>query len=105
MIKITELAIVGNSEFVMGFELIGIKKIFEGETKEQLKDRFSNALADSKIGIVVTNDKAVNKLDSATRRQVENSVTPVVVVLSTESFAQENLRDMIKKAIGIDLLR
>ena len=32
-----ELAVVGNSEFVMGFELIGIRKIFEGESKEQLK--------------------------------------------------------------------
>jgi vacuolar-type H+-ATPase subunit F/Vma7 len=45
----------------------------------------------------------LNKLEPTFRRTVENLITPVVVVLSTKSQAQENLRDMIKKAIGIDL--
>lgn len=98
-----ELAVVGNSEFVMGFELIGIKKIFEGETKEQLKHQFIDALKDTSIGIIVTNDKSLEKLDVNQRRNIENSVTPVTVVLSTSAGAQDNLRDMIKKAIGIDL--
>lgn len=99
-----ELAVVGDNEFVMGFQLIGIKKVFEGESKPELKKCFEDSLKDEKIGIVVTNDKALSKLDSSTRRQVENSVTPVVVTLSLSSFAQDNLRDMIKKAIGIDLM-
>jgi V/A-type H+/Na+-transporting ATPase subunit F len=98
-----ELAVVGNSEFVMGFELIGIKKIFEGESKEHLKVAFTDALKDSSVGIIVTNNISLDKLDSNFRRQVENSITPVTVVLSTDTGAQENLRDMIKRAIGIDL--
>ena len=98
-----ELAVVGNSEFVMGFELIGIRKIFEGETKEQLKTCYSEALNDLSVGIIVTNDKSLDKLEHNFRRNVENSITPVTVVLSTSSGAQDNLRDMIKKAIGIDL--
>ena len=98
-----ELAVVGNSEFVMGFELIGIKKIFEGETSLQLKNVFETALKDINVGIIVTNDTSLNQLDSNFRRKVENSITPVTVVLSTDTGAQENLRDMIKKAIGIDL--
>ncbi len=87
----------------MGFELIGIKNIFEAETQDTLKDKFTKCLSNKSIGIVVTNDKAMNKLDPNYRRVVENSLMPVVVVLSTKSEAQENLRDMIKKAIGIDL--
>lgn len=98
-----ELAVVGNSEFVMGFELIGIRKIFEGETSVQLKSVFEEALKDHNVGIIVTNDISLNKLDANFRRQIENSITPVTVVLSTDTGAQENLREMIKKAIGIDL--
>ncbi|MBN2368489.1 V-type ATP synthase subunit F [Candidatus Woesearchaeota archaeon] len=98
-----ELAVVGNNEFVMGFQLIGIKKVFEGESAERLKDCFSDALKDEEIGILVTNDRSLKHLDTRFRRTIENSQNPVVVVLSIEAGAQENLREMIKKAIGIDL--
>ena len=100
----SELAVVGDSEFVMGFQLIGIKKIFEGETRQELKEKFTQALRDINVGIIVTNDSSIKKLDPNFRRNVENSITPVVAVLSIDEFAQDNLRDMIKKAIGIDLL-
>ena len=98
-----ELCVVGNSEFVMGFELIGIKKIFEGESENQLKECFTTALNDHMVGIIVTNDKSIEKLDQNFKKKVENSITPVTVVLSTSAGAQDNLRDMIMKAIGIDL--
>ncbi len=100
----SELAVIGDSEFVMGFELIGIKKIFEADTNQELKERFTEAMSDTNIGIIVTNDKSMKKLSQNFRRNVENSITPVVVTLSVDEFAQDNLRDMIKKAIGIDLL-
>ena len=58
---------------------------------------------DSSIGVIVTNEESLNKLEPNFGRMVENLITPVVVVLSTKSATQENLRDMIKKAIGIDL--
>ena len=99
----SELAVVGDNEFVMGFELIGIRNIFEGESREKLKDCFSAAMKDKNIGVVVANEKSIEKLESNFRRTVENSITPVVVILSTRTGAQENLREMIKKAIGIDL--
>ncbi|MEK6916571.1 MAG: V-type ATP synthase subunit F [Nanoarchaeota archaeon] len=101
----TDLAVVGDSEFVMGFELIGIKKIFEGETAAELKNLFNKAMSDRTIGIIVTNEKALEKLDPILKRNVENSISPVTVVLSTSMAAQQNLRDMIKKAIGIDLMK
>lgn len=103
MIQISELAVIGNSEFVLGFELIGLN-VFEAETAEKLKESFLKCLNDKNIGIIVTNDKSLEKLEPNIKRQVENSINPVLVVLSEKQVAQENLREMIKKAIGIDLL-
>ena len=97
-----EVAVVGDSELAMGFKLIGIKKIFEAESKEDLKSNFKKALEDD-VGVIITNDKAIEKLDQRFRRKVESSISPIIVVLSKESGASENLREMIKKAIGIDL--
>ena len=44
MIKIAELAVIGDNEFVMGFRLIGIKKIFQGSTQQKLEDIFSEVM-------------------------------------------------------------
>ncbi|MEM4397542.1 MAG: V-type ATP synthase subunit F [Candidatus Woesearchaeota archaeon] len=97
-----ELAVIGDSEFVLGFELIGLN-VYEADSSEKLKESFLKAMNDKNIGIIVTNDKSLQKLEPNIKRQVENSVNPVLVVLSDKSGAQENLREMIKKAIGIDL--
>ena len=98
-----EIAVVGDSEFAMGFQLIGIKKVFLGSTSHDIKSCFEEAMSPD-IGLVVTNDRAVSKLDPISRKRVESSVSPIILILSKESMAQENLRDMIKKAIGIDLM-
>jgi V/A-type H+-transporting ATPase subunit F len=103
VIKISELAVIGDNEFLMGFELIGIKKTYEGETKEKIREHFSSAMNDRNVGVIVTNDKSLERLEQNYRKQVENSISPVVVVLSTKAGAQDNLRDLIKKSIGIDL--
>ena len=57
------------------------------------------------IRVDLTNEKALEKDDPNFRRNVENSISPVTVVLSTDMAAQQNLRDMIRKAIGIDLMK
>ncbi|MEM3373597.1 MAG: V-type ATP synthase subunit F [Candidatus Woesearchaeota archaeon] len=93
---------MGNSEFVLGFELIGLN-VYEAETSDKLKEYFLKCLNDKNIGIIVTNDKTLQKLEPNIKKQVENSLSPVLVVLSDKPGAQENLREMIKKAIGIDL--
>jgi V/A-type H+-transporting ATPase subunit F len=97
-----EVAVVGDSELAMGFKLIGIKQIYESESKDDLKSNFKKAM-EGDVGVIITNDKAIDKLDQRFRRKVESSISPIIVVLSKESGASENLREMIKKAIGIDL--
>ena len=67
----TELAVVGDNEFVMGFELIGIKRVFEGETREMLKEAYTSALNDKSVGIIVTNDRSIDKMEINFRRQIE----------------------------------
>jgi V/A-type H+/Na+-transporting ATPase subunit F len=98
-----EIAVIGDSEFALGFELIGIKKIVEAESRSSVFSAFSTLMKED-VGIIVTNDKTIEKLDANFRRSVENSVTPIVVILSEKAVAQDNLRELIKKAIGIDIL-
>ncbi len=97
-----ELSIVGGSAFTLGFALTGIRRIEETEENPALA--FRKVMQDANVGIIITDEPTLNQLDEHTREDVERSVKPVVVVLSAD-MAQDSLRKLIKKSIGVDLLK
>ncbi len=95
-----KLAVIGSNEFVVGFQLAGIKNVIESGDKpfEHIK-----RLKGSKdIGIVVVDEKIIEKLDIHQKSEVEASVEPVFIPLSEKS-EQDSLKRLIKKSIGVDL--
>jgi len=95
-----EVSVVGGSEFILGFQLAGVHKCFEAD--EDPKKAIRQIFDDKDIGIMIIDQKTLDSLDERTREEVESSVSPVAIVLST-STSQEGFRKMIKKSIGIDL--
>ena len=95
-----ELAVIGNEEFILGFQLAGIRNTFK-IGKDPLKD-IKDIRTKSNIGIVVVEENILNKLDPHDRHDVEASIAPVFVPLS-DVAEQESLRRLIKKSIGVDL--
>jgi vacuolar-type H+-ATPase subunit F/Vma7 len=94
------LAAFGTEEFVLGFELAGIKNsVVAGEDlTKQIKDFMQSR----EIGVVIIDEHTLNEVDSYTRKEIEDSVSPVFIALS-EKAEDESLRRMIKKSIGVDL--
>lgn len=95
-----ELGVIGNEEFVLGFQLAGIRNTFK-IGREPLKDIKELQKKDN-IGIVVIEEKVLEQLDPHDRYDIEDSISPVFVPLS-EIVEQEMLRKLIKKSIGVDL--
>lgn len=94
-----DIAVVGSDDFVTGFRLAGIKHAFV--TKEF--DRQVKEIVDSRtFGILVMHETDFKSLRESTKRILEKVVTPVVITLSKEG-KEENLRDLIKKSVGVDL--
>lgn len=91
---------MGRQEFVLGFQLAGIRNIFE-VNKDPLKD-IEEIKKKKEIGIVVIDENILKNLDPHDRQDIEDSITPVFVPLS-EIAEQEMLRKLIKKSIGVDL--
>ena len=97
-----EVAIIGGSEFVLGFQLAGIRKTIEA--KDAPMGHIKKLMQDEHIGIIIIDDKTMDKLDFHDRKDVEGSISPVFVELSTQ-LSMESLKKMIKKSIGIDLMK
>ena len=94
------LAVIGRSEFIVGFQLAGINKIFEVEDNP-LED-INRCKQDSSVGVVVIEEDVLNKVDTHDRVAIEESVSPVFIHISKEATS-EGLRKLIKKSIGVDL--
>ncbi len=101
-----EIAVVGSPDFTTGFRLAGVRRfenVPDAEKDEQLDDAVTSALDDEGVGIVVMHDEDVERLSRTVRQRVETSVEPVVVTLGGGT-GSGNLREQIKRAIGIDLM-
>ncbi len=100
-----EIAVVGSPEFTTGFRLAGVRtfeNVPEDDKPDELDDAVTSVLEDDGVGIVVMHVDDLDHLSRTVRREVEESVEPVVVTLGGE--AGSGLREQIKRAIGIDLM-
>ncbi len=96
------IAVIGGEEFTLGFRLAGITTIVDIPEGKDPAEEFRTLLGDKGIAIVMTDSATLGKLNERTRGDVEESVQPVVLTISTEE-SQEGLRRLIQKSIGVDL--
>lgn len=97
-----ELAAVGRDEFVQGFKLAGVRKTFS-VTREALEAQVSKILGDPNIGILVLSAEDLGSLSHGMRRRLETTPRPVVIAVGKRE--EEDLREKIKRAIGVDLYK
>lgn len=94
-----ELAIVGSEEFVLGFRLVGIRKIFACPD-ENLEKKIGEVLNDKNVGILVLHDSSLSKVSPPMKQKLRESIRPVLITVGEE---EEDLREKVRRTIGIDL--
>ena len=97
MVKTT---VLGSNEFIVGFQLAGIKDT--REVSGNPMDDINNLKENKEVGIVVIDESIMESLDKHDREDVEDSVDPVFIPVSTK-VEQDSLKRLIKKSIGVDL--
>lgn len=93
-----DIAVVGSRDFVVGFQLAGVKKTFD-ITQTSIPE----VMKDQTIGILILDQRDVAQLPEHIRADVEGSVKPTTVIISEDASSQEALRKMVKKSIGVDV--
>lgn len=99
------IAVVGAPSFTTGFRLAGVdefREVRDEDKDEELDDAVEDVLGSGEVGIVVMHQDDLDYLSREVREDAETSVEPVVVTLGGEGEGQ--LREKIKRAIGIDLM-
>ena len=96
-----EIAFVGGSESVLGFNLAGVKKSYAANTEDELVSKIGDVMADSSVGILVLKQSDYNKLPKRLQEQLSESIKPTMITIGTEQSTE--MREKIKRAIGVDL--
>lgn len=97
-----EIAVIGNSEFILGFRLAGIQKTFAAEDSDAVADLVTKVLDDSEVGILVMNGEDMAKLPLRMRTTLSDSVKPTVIAIGGEEGGL-SIRERIKRSVGVDL--
>ncbi|MBJ23167.1 MAG: V-type ATP synthase subunit F [Euryarchaeota archaeon] len=96
-----EIAVVGEPEFTLGFQLAGINRLYNSNSIEESAEHLKELLNDKSVGIVVVNSELLSQLPERLKIRLSNSITPTVLGIGTEE--DNTLRESIRKAIGVDL--
>jgi V/A-type H+-transporting ATPase subunit F len=97
-----EIAVIGNSEFILGFRLAGIRKTYAAENDEKRNEYITSVLQDGQVGILVLNSSDMEKIPRKLRATLENSVRPTVIAIGAEEGGL-TMRERIKRSVGVDL--
>ena len=84
-----------------GLPVSRCENLYNPNNDEELSELLKSLLNQSEIGVVVVDNKDLNKLSDRLRIQLTESVTPTVLGIGTEE--DNTLRESIKSALGVDL--
>jgi len=96
-----DIAVLGNEEFVLGFRLAGIKRVYTAASKDY-EQKILELLQDSSIGVLAVSSTDLDILSVVARKKVLDSIAPVVVPVGK---GEGDLREKVKRAIGVDLYK
>lgn len=101
------IAVVGDSETILGFRLAGIQKTFESNSDADAV--LQQALIGQGVGILVVSQDVMEQASAKMRKAAEDSTKPVVVVIPGKKTqvaqGSANLAQLVKRAIGVDIMK
>ena len=96
-----EIAIVGTSEFTLGFQLAGITQPHNPENEDEMSRTLRSMLDEKEVGIIVVDAADLTRVPDKLRQRLADSISPTVLGIGTEE--DNTLRESIKSALGVDL--
>jgi V/A-type H+-transporting ATPase subunit F len=96
-----EIAVIGRSDFVVGFKLAGVRRTFDVKDEKELEETVRKCMNDRNLGVIVLHADDVRKLPAGLQKTVDESVEPTFIAIGGRE--ESGLREKIRRAIGVDL--
>lgn len=104
MVK-SKIMVIADAPLVTGFRLAGLEDcVLSNEANFQ--KHLEEALANKEYGVIVVNEAMMNSIDWRLKKKLDSLAYPVIIPMpdiSGESSEGEEIRSLIKRALGFDL--
>ncbi len=101
-----QIAAAGFAESMIGFKLAGISVVADCSEKTA-EERVAELLNRTEVGLVIVEREILPFLQPKTRKRMEASTKPVVIVIPGKTGKkvedEESIATLVKRAIGVDL--
>ncbi len=101
----SKILVLGDAPLVMGMRLAGIEDTITTDDSAY-QSELEKALANEAYGIIITNEQMLGKIDWRLRKKLDSIAYPVIVPMpdySGQSTEGDEIRNLIKRALGFDL--
>jgi V/A-type H+-transporting ATPase subunit F len=100
-----EIAVMGSPDFVLGFNLAGVRRTYPvADGNEFAKSIDALLHKKDNVGILIVQGSDMDALPPLLRKKASDSIEPVIVAMG-EGAGQDDLREKVKRAIGIDIVK
>ncbi len=102
-LEFEKIAVIGERETALGFKLVGIKDAFISSGEEAVS--LLRGMMDKKeYGLVIASNTIVEYMDTATLRQAETSLKPIIVFIPVEEEKnKESVEQLAKRVLGVNI--
>ena len=97
-----EIGVMGTQDFVLGFNLAGVRRTYVTEPATFPREMERILASPENLGILIVEGSSLETLNPHARRKAAESLEPVVIAMG-EGAGEADLREKVKRAIGIDL--
>ena len=100
-----KIVVIGDAPLVMGFKLAGLENTVQVSQKAYQQE-LEKALANKEYGIIITNEMMLNNIDWRLKKKLDGTAYTVIVPMpdySGKSVEGDEIRNLIKRALGFDL--
>lgn len=100
-----KIVVIGDMPLVAGMKLAGVENCLLADEKN-VQQLLEDMLQKTEFGVIVVNEYLLNKIDWRLRKKLDSIAYPVIIPMpdySGVSAEGEEIRNMIKRALGFDL--
>ena len=100
-----KILVLGDAPLVMGFRLAGLEHSIQ-VNDETFQPELEKAIKNPEYGIIITNEKMLSNIEWRLKKKIDSIAYPVIVPMpdqSGESTEGDEIRKLIKRALGFDL--
>ncbi len=99
-----EIGVMGSADFVLGFNLAGVRRTYVTDAQTFPREMERILSSPENLAILVVENDSLDALSPHVRRKASASLEPVVIAMG-EGAGEGDLREKVKRAIGIDLYK